>query len=179
MNGIEHDKASSQPVARWAGWPFERWPEQDRLAWTQARDDEDLNSDPGAAADWRPATCRAAMGGYGRWLGFLDREGRLDPQTGPADRMSAANVNIYVTWLKTTCASITVANYVAILEMTIRAMAPEGDWRWLRSRQAGLLRRAVPARNKRARIVAVAELLALGEDLMVAAEAETSRALST
>jgi hypothetical protein len=35
MNGIEHDKASSQPVARWAGWPFERWPE--RIGWPGRR----------------------------------------------------------------------------------------------------------------------------------------------
>lgn len=58
-----------------------------------------------------------------------------------------------------------------MLDMVLRALAPDRDWIWLRRVTRRLLNRAEPSRNKRARVVPAADLLQLGLDLMQNAEA--------
>ena len=155
-------------------WPVNMWPSADRDAWTRAQHPGTLLDDAGLAAEWRPATCKSAVGVNGRWLAFLAARGELDMDSGPADRVTPDVVNAYVAYLRSTCGSVTVASYIGVFSMMIQALAPEGDWDWLRKRQAGLQRIAKPSRNKRARIVPIEELLRLGLDLAVRADAEVS-----
>ena len=152
-----------------------QWPDRDRQAWEQALHTGDFLADGGMAADWSTATRRSALGAYARWLVYRTANGLLDPGCGPAERMTSATMLSYVGELRKSCASVTVASYVAVLSMTIQAMVPDADWRWLRTMQAGLQRRASPVRNKRRRIVPAPELLAPGLDLMTDAEAETNQ----
>lgn len=163
------------PAGRPAALSIEQWPDRDRQAWEQALHVGDFLADGGMAAEWSTATCRSAVGAYARWLVYLTANGLLDPGCGPAERMTPATMRSYVEELRKSCASVTVASYVAILSMMIQAMAPDADWRWLRAMQAGLQRRASPVRNKRRRIVPALELQALGLDLMTDAEAETNQ----
>ncbi len=152
-------------------WPVEAWPEPDRLAWARATAAGDLLDDGGAAADWREATRRSAVGAYGRWLAHLEAGGALDSAAGPAERVTPEAIRRYLAVLQSACSSTTVASYIAVLAMTLKALAPERDWTWLSQVQARLQRRAAPSRDKRARIVPAAELFALGLDLMAEAEA--------
>lgn len=152
-------------------WPVEAWPEPDRLAWARANTVGDLLDDGGAAADWREATLRSAVGAYGRWLAHLEAEGALDRAVGPADRVTPEAIRRYLAVLEPACSSTTVASYIAVLVMTLKTLAPEHDWTWLSQVQARLQRRATPSRDKRPRIVPAAELFALGLDLMAEAEA--------
>ena len=155
-------------------WPLARWPEADRQAWEQARSPGGLLDDAGLAAGWRPATVNGALAIYGRLLAFLDREGLLDATQGAGGRLTPDRLTRYVAELQGVSASRTVASYVVMLDMVLRALAPGQDWDWLRRATRKLLHRAKPSRNKRARVVPAADLLRLGLDLMQNAEANTS-----
>lgn len=136
----------------------------------QAERSGDFPDEPGAAVGWRPATRKAAVGAYGRWLAYLADHGRLDPDIGPVARMTPAAVGDYLAYLRAGRSSIALASYVGVLSLMVQAMAPESDWRWLHRLHARLRRRAEPSRNKRSRIVSSIELVQLGRDLMAYAE---------
>jgi integrase/recombinase XerD len=148
------------------------WPEQDRAAWARAQREGDLLEDDGAAADWRPATMRSAVGAYGRWLTFLRRHDGLDVNTPPQNRVTPKAVADYIADLRDGCSSVTVASEVAVLEMMLKALAPGSDWAWLRRMQSRLQRVAEPTRNTRQRIVPAEDLVQLGHDLMGKAEGD-------
>lgn len=147
-------------------WPLQDWPLADRRAWEAARAQGGLLDDDGLAAGWRPATVNGALAIYGRFLAYLDREGLLDPAHGAGDRLTPAVLSSYVVELQGNGASRTVASYVVMLDMMLRALAPDRDWGWLGLASRRLLHRAEPSRNKRARVVPAADLLQLGLDLM-------------
>jgi integrase/recombinase XerD len=149
----------------------ELWPEQDRAAWARAQRTGDLLEDDGVAAEWRPATIRAATGAYGRWLNFLRRHDRLDVNAVPQHRVTPKAVSDYVGELRTDCSSVTVASEVGVLEMMLKALAPGSDWAWLRRMQARLQLTAEPSRCVRQRIVPAQDIVQLGHDLMAQAEA--------
>lgn len=158
--------------ARRVAWLVEQWPQADQAAWARARTPGGLLDDDGDAAEWRPATIRSVLGAYGRFLAFLDDQDLLDRKGGPADRLTPAVLDRYVAVLRQTCAPITVVSYVAVLGLMVQAMAPERDWGWVWRVHGRLKRRAKPVRNKRARVVPAAGLLALGDELMRQAQTE-------
>ncbi|MBN8888693.1 MAG: hypothetical protein J0H91_00150, partial [Rhodospirillales bacterium] len=160
---------SSTVGNRRVAWPVLLWPAPDQAAWGRARTAGDFLSDDGAAADWRDATIRSAIGEYGRFLAFLHDRGLLDPEQGPAERATPATLRVYVTFLQQGRSSTTVASYVGVLGMVIQAMVPEQNWTWLWTMHAKLLRRSRPTRDKRSKLVPSRELLRLGMDLMDAA----------
>jgi integrase len=156
--------------ARRVAWPVEAWPEPDRRAWARALGPGSLLDDAGAAAGWREATRRSAVGAYGRFLAFLAAQNLLDPEGGPGERVTPLIIERYVAEVRATCSSVTVANYVAVLGMMVQAMVPGRDWTWLWEIHARLQRLATPSRGKRARVVPAADLVALGHDLMAEGE---------
>lgn len=158
---------------RRVAWPVLRWPQHDTNAWHSARRAGDFLSDDGAAAGWRDATVRAAIGEYGRFLAFQHEQGLLDARRGPAERMTVEALRAYVDVLQARCSSKTVASYIGILGMMIQAMAPGTDWRWLWDVQTKLQRKSKPSRNKRSKLVPSRELVRLGQDLMAQAESVT------
>ena len=155
-------------------WPLAHWPEADRHAWEVARAPGGLLDDAGLAAGWRPATVNGALAVYGRFLAYLDREGLLDPAHGVGDRLTPMLLKRYVAELQGVSSSRTVASYVVVLDMVLRALAPEREWGWLGLASRRLLHLAEPSRNKRARVVPAADLLQLGLDLMRQADAEAA-----
>lgn len=147
------------------------WPQADSAAYERACVAGSPFDEGGAAARWRPATQRALTGAYGRWLGYLVGQGVDLTGTAPADRLTLEGVAGYVRFLASRCASVTVSSYLGQLHMFVRDVWPERDWRWLCEVQARQHRMAEPVRIKAARIVPQQDLLRLGCDLMVQAEA--------
>ena len=161
---------------RRVAWPIQNWPPVDRVAWEQAQRSGDFLDEPGAAFGWRPATHRAAIGAYGRWLAFLHDNGMLEFDHPPEARFTEPATRAYIVHLRANCSSTTVASYLGVLGMMLQAMVPGQPWAWLWRVQSRLQRQAKPIRNKRARLVPVEDLLRLGQDLMRLADVDPSGA---
>jgi len=151
--------------------PMDAWPASDCNAWERAIQSGDILDADGAAAHWAPTTQGNAWRAYGRWLAFLgERNGLIAEDVDPATRADRAAIKAYAMDLRQRHASGTAWSYMAFLAMALRAMAPKADWDWLRPVVARLQRRIAPARDKRARMVPIRDLLHLGNRLMVEAE---------
>ncbi len=112
--------------------------------------------------------------GYGRWLAWLDRNGLLDTQVAPGDRITPDRVRAYVTHLEAANASGTVIARIIELKVTAAIMDPGRDWSWIYRFASSMRVRHKPARPKRHRLVHIERLLNLGLDLMEKANDETT-----
>jgi integrase len=147
--------------------PSPEWPEPDRLAWAEAlrpTDAFDLVQRP--ATSWRPKTRQSVENGYGRFLTWLAAQDLLDPETTPGSRITRDRVRAYRTELARTVADYSVVARIAQLGQALRVMAPEQDWGWIRRGSERLGAKAVPVRDKRARMQPAHEVLQLGLDLI-------------
>src|SRR5258707_3118727 len=158
----------------WPLWskslPIALWPVADRNAWHAAMKPGDVFEPGGVASRWSPASRRKTALGYGRLLFWLQGRAELDPNVEPAARVTRERVSAYLEELKRTNRGHTIQNRIQELGDSMRAIAPQRDWRWL-SRAAGRLRAStIPVRNKRARLRLVEELVADGFRLMTEAE---------
>lgn len=151
--------------------PFVEWPEIDRLAWTAAIAKADtLLDEAGLASNWRPATLKWVRDGYGRWLTFLDRQGLLDHDCPPADRLTEDRLRALIVELKAAVSSNTLRNRIVGLKEAMRVMAPDREFRYLRRAQTRLKARALPLRNKREQMVPSHDIYRLGAQLLSNAE---------
>ena len=147
------------------------WPDADRAAWDAAvAASESLLHGGGAAAHWRATTRKTVQDAYGRWLTFLGRNGWLDPDVAPAERVSPEHLRAFIADLQATVAPITVRTRITNLSEALRVMAPEADIPYLRLARARLKARARPVRDKRRQIAPIGELFRLGLDLTEKAE---------
>jgi integrase/recombinase XerD len=111
----------------------EQWPKADRLAWEAAAQPGDVLEDTvGPAHHWSPQTREKRRKGYGRWLNFLIRNRLFDPDHTAAERVTPANVRLYLAELKETVSSWTGWGRMDELQSAIRVIAPDPDWTWLR-----------------------------------------------
>jgi hypothetical protein len=156
--------------------PFDLWPAADRAAWQAALRPGDAFDVGGLASRWSEATRRKTMLGWGRYLFFLQERGELDPMATPAQRITEERLTAYLLELQRTNRGHTPQNRIQELGAALRALAPEGDWRWILRAASRLRANTVPAHNKRERLRPAEELAAEGFRLMQ--EAETSRGLS-
>lgn len=151
--------------------PIALWPAEDRAAYDRACAPGDPFDEGGTAAAWRPATHAARIGAYGRWLGHLLRQGiALEAEAAP-DRLTPERLAIYIRFLQARCASFSVMGALGDLHGFALALWPARDWRWLGALHARHQRLAEPVRNKEARIVPQEDLLRLGCELLLEAEA--------
>lgn len=148
----------------------EEWPAPDREAWHAALVPGDLLDDNGPAAKWAPATRSGVSSSYGRWLAWLSVRGALDREQVPADRATREVMNDYVAYLCEQHATSSVVAYLALLVMALKALEPDQDWSWLQQIIARLKMKSTPVREKWRRLQDTDDLLALGMDLMAAAE---------
>jgi integrase/recombinase XerD len=146
--------------------PFDHWPDADRAAWLAAIQPADFPDAGGPGSGWRAASRLAALGAYGRLLGWLAATGVPFDAEAPADRITPERMEAYVGFLSKSRATVTRASYFGVLCMTVRAMFPNGDWRWLQSFQRVLRRKSSPSRGKERRIVPANQLRQLGLDLI-------------
>jgi len=150
--------------------PIELWPVSDHDIWDAAMVGGDVLEPGGEGADWTPHSRRKIAKGYGRWLTWLDAQRLLDPDLGPATRISPERVLRYVADLRLVNAPYTVLARVQELYQAIGAMAPEQDWAWLRRIENQVRHTAVSVRNKRSRVIPVEALAAFGIELMTHAD---------
>lgn len=150
---------------------FEQWPASDRAAWEMGRKPSGLFSPGGKGAKWRAATSDSLIGNYGRWLGFLQKNGWLLDSEAPADRVTQPRILALIGMLQRDYAPVTCTVAVSQLLMALNAMCPASDWAWLRNARANLQRDALPLRHKSERVQESREIVDLGHHLMERAEA--------
>src|SRR4051812_11565876 len=68
--------------------PLAAQPALDRAGWAAATSPGDLLLDAGPAAHLKPGSLLRHSASYGRWLAWFAATGRLDPDTGPAARVT-------------------------------------------------------------------------------------------
>ena len=156
-------------------WPLAEWPAADQEAWLAAQREGDPFEPGGVAATWAAATRTMTENGYGRWLAWVDAEGLLVPDQAPGARVTPDRVRAYVAALSRVNADLTVTSRVRQLGNALRAMAPDQDWSWILRGADRMRAVAMPARDKRARMVSPDDLETLGIALMDAADADTGK----
>ena len=112
--------------------PLAEWPLPDQRAWSAA-----IGSG-GLAAHWSEGTRNGVVQGCGRFLGYLERTGRLDREAEPAARLSRELIEDYIGLLQGSCAPATVHGYLKKLAEVLRVMAPEADHGWFNERVGSL-----------------------------------------
>lgn len=118
--------------SRRAGLPVPQWPPGDQQAWDQAktRRSSPFRKDGGSrhAVD----TVVKAEKGLRRWLGFLHRDGRLDADAAPVQRLTPDNLDAYFEHLRA-CgdADRTVVGYFQDLQLVFELMLPGQGFGWL------------------------------------------------
>jgi len=151
--------------------PVTAWPIGDQLAWEAALAEGDVLDPGGGASQWAPHSQRKIAKGYGRWLTWMDIRGLLESDVKPATRVTPERVRDYVLDLRNSDnAPYTVLARVQKLYHTIRVMAPEQDWAWLRAIENRVRHGAASVRNKRSRILPAAKLIRFGIELMTSAD---------
>ena len=145
---------------------LEAWPPRDRAAWLAACRAGGVLDPHGRAADWRPASRRKVTSGYGRFLGWLERRGELDPSGSAVDLLTVERAHAFVEELRQLVTPVAVLCRVTELRQFTAAVYPQAPWGFLRRLEAFVRRHARPARDKRTRLRSAAELVALGEALM-------------
>lgn len=133
--------------------PFDAWPDQDRRLWQIACATGGLFDQEGAASHWSAPTRLQVQKGYGKWLWALQQSGTLAPNMPPSHRVTERSLRDYHSILVSQgLASVTRASRVTDLMEAIRVMEPEADLSRLRQLVSTLQQRAIPSRNKAARI---------------------------
>jgi len=148
-----------------------RWPEADRAAWAAALAEGDIFDGRGPAAHWAAGSRRSVASGYGRWIGYLQAVVPAARALAPAERISRDRIRRYIDHLAAEITPAGVFNYVKHLYDAIRVMAPEPDWRWLKTLVWRLDGRT-SRRNKAGRMVTPGQLIRLGIGLMEQARPE-------
>ncbi len=149
--------------------PLGEWPLRDQVAWQAALQPAEYLAVGGVAAAWSDGGRRMVTDAYGRWLGWLQHTRQLNPEQPPEERVTPDRVRAYGDALAKINAPMTVQGRIGQLGRALRALAPEGDWRWLSRASDRLRAAAVPVREKRPRMQEVNDLVALGARLMLAA----------
>jgi len=154
-------------------WPVSEWPAPDQAAWVAALQPGDALDPGGLAARWATATRCMIENGYGRWLSWLHNNGLLNPCQTPDKRITVERVAAYVAELTAFTAPFSVQSRVQQLGNALRAMCPQGNWSWVLRGADRIRARAIPARNKRARLQSPDRLVQLGVQIMAEVDAST------
>jgi site-specific recombinase XerC len=144
------------------------WPDLDWRAWARAIAPRrgPFRCDGGGPAR-NPHTVRKVASGYGRWLGYLHREGQLDPTEAPAQRPTPERLNGFFAHLRA-CgnADYTVVARFDELRMALQWMVPDTSFRWITSPHGVSIRAGLPMQKRRSGLVPdAAVLLAWAEEL--------------
>lgn len=123
-----------------------------------------------APGSWKAGTWRNVEKSYGKWLGFLAATEPESLAEAPAARATEVRCQAYAHALADSGLAVSSQGFhLYNLAMAVRVIAPGLDWTWLSESAIALRKMAVPARDKRSRIVPIAELYQLGIDMMEAA----------
>jgi len=145
------------------------WPYADRSAWQEACRPS-CRLKPGGQASYLAEVSREDFARrYGAFLGFLQRTGKLDSEAGPAAKVTAANVEDYITELQQRVRTATVWNCIYKLRRTAELLNPQGNYGWLLEIE-GDLALAIEPRSKFERLVLSHHLVNAGLTLIAEAQ---------
>jgi integrase len=120
---------ASQPD--WPTLPVEEWPCRDREAWEAACRPGGPLDRGGSAAGLGVETRRTVQQLYGQLLHWLRERGELDPEAGPAERLTHARFVFFVTERRASVSANTLFNHLRMLAMMLGALAPGSEWGWI------------------------------------------------
>src|SRR5262249_6054783 len=126
MTGTNSDGKST--LKRPRSLPVSEWPDADRRAWEEACRPGSRANPGGAAGSLRPVSRDDFARRYGAFLGFLQRNGRLEPHAGAATQVTLPNVEAYIADLKARVRSVTVYNCIHQLRRAAQLLAPTFDF---------------------------------------------------
>ena len=106
---------------------------------------------------------------YGAFLGFLQRNGRLERDAAAATQVTPPNIETYITSLTARVRSVTVYNCIYMLRRAAELMAPRSDFSWLAEIEKDLALVMEP-RSKLDRLVFSGRLLEAGQTLVAEAQ---------
>jgi integrase len=149
--------------------PVSEWPDADRRAWDQACRPGSLLKPGGAASHLAEVSRDDFARRYGAFLGFLQRNGQLEPNAGAAAQVTVANVETYITDLKARVRSVTVYNCIYKLRRAAELLAPSVNFTWLAEIEKDLALVMEP-RSKFDRLVFTTRLVEAGMILVMEAE---------
>jgi integrase/recombinase XerD len=109
----------------------EDWPPVDQTSWLALFVRGGPLDEDGPRAGWCALTRTAHAASYGRWLGFIDRIGQLDPDLAPSSRITKERIGRYIDHLRESVASVTLARRLDHLSLVARSFAPACDLQWL------------------------------------------------
>lgn len=157
--------------------PLEDWPRREREAWAIALMPADpLDTSVGYALRWKSSTRQMIQNGYGRFLGWLERTGQLDREETPGARATRERVIAYRAMLRDAgLADNTIAGRLQQLANALKALDREGDWNWIYRASSRLYATAELVRDPVNRMQPPDAVIALGHDLMHAAENDRFR----
>jgi integrase/recombinase XerD len=155
--------------------PIAQWPMMDQELWSRGLREGGLFDVTGAAARWSAESRRKTASGYGRWLHWLESNAQCDHHAPPGQRVTPDRVAAYLRELSATLAPGSVLCRMQELSDALRVLAPDGERKWLAHARRAAAARARPVRDKRGRLRAVGELVALGERLMADAGQSPNR----
>ena len=146
------------------------WPALDRARWQEARAaNNDLLPWEDDVREWGPTTWEMVERGYGAFLRYLDRKGRLHEAAEPGSRITKAEVRAYYAALKDGRRDATVVIAIDNLAAAAPIVAPDRDWSWLRQVAQHLRAGMKNRKEKQPRIVPIGRLYRLGFELMAEA----------
>lgn len=147
--------------------PVDLWPALDQSLWQSARQPSGpFDDDAGFAARWRLATIKMCERGYGMLVGWLDRNGQLDPLAHPCDRVTRDLIRAFITEYSVGRSELTVAGAVRGIAYVLRACAPPDGVDWLTRLAHRMTNTAKPSRPKLPRMVRIADIILLSDRLM-------------
>ena len=143
------------------------WPAWDRERWLVATGPVDILAPGAPLVSWRPATVKHVAKAYGRWLQWLNDQGKLTEASRPSERVTEASLAAFVADIKSAgCVSISVVSYLNGLAMALDRLEPSIDHAWIWDAMRLQNRQARPSRRKWERVVSSKELFEFGMELL-------------
>ncbi|UGY22899.1 tyrosine-type recombinase/integrase [Bradyrhizobium septentrionale] len=148
--------------------PIELWPVADRAAWQAARQPRERLRRGGAASHLKAITFADLGRRYGYFLDFLVRSGTLALEAPPAAQVTPANVEGFLTELRSRVGSVTQHGTIYKLRRAAKLLDPTCDLDWLMEIETDLALVMQP-RSKADQLVLAERLVEAGLTLVEAA----------
>jgi integrase/recombinase XerD len=150
--------------------PVEAWPARDQTLWRAGLAEGDDLEDPRYAASLSSATIHNAACGYGRFLAVEAGHCPLDASPSPAQRVTPAAVNRFMTALRAAGnGNGTITQRMWELRTAMGILEPAVDFRWLTSPGGNAIRALLPALQRPVAVHHPRELRDWGLDLIARA----------
>ncbi len=154
-----------QPIRLRKELPFIEWPQEIRRRWDAAFVKGDFFDDGGPGAHLQPATRAALKSACGRFLRYLDLEGRELNAKMPQQHVNPTVLAAYVDYRRSSCSDYSIAIELHQVRHALRLIFPSVDWTWLLNATKRIARQAKP-RSAKHHLITSERLYILGLELM-------------